>query len=273
MSDEIVIIAPKTIEETRSLSKELALSNLMPAALRKKPEDLFAIVLTGAELGLAPMQAVRGMHIIEGKVSLSADLMGALVKRSPVCEYLTLVESSGTVATYRTKRKSEPGETVISFTIEQAHAAGVAGKGNWAKYPDAMLRARALSAICRAVYPDLCLGLYDSESGELGEVRAPISDQAAHVQSVKDAIRAQVTEVRAPAAVSSAVERFATAVGPAVTDAEFTEESWEDKINGAASADALKAMLPALQALPPERAAVLKPLFNSRRAVLVINAP
>lgn len=258
MSDEIVIIAPKTIEETRSLSKELALSNLMPAALRKKPEDLFAIVLTGAELGLAPMQAVRGMHIIEGKVSLSADLMGALVKRSPVCEYLTLVESSGTVATYRTKRKGEPGETVISFTLEQAHAAGVTGKGNWAKYPDAMLRARALSAICRAVYPDLCLGLYDSESGELG---APISDQAAHVQSVKDAIRAQVTEVRAPVKAET------------VTDAEFTEESWEDKINGATSADALKAMLPALQALPPERAAVLKPLFNSRRAVLVINAP
>ena len=51
--------------------------------------------------------------------------------------------------------------------MAEAQAAGVATKDNWRKFPAAMLRARAASALVRAVYPDVLLGVYDSDSGEL----------------------------------------------------------------------------------------------------------
>ncbi len=165
-----ITLVPRTATEARDVSAMLAPAALLPAALRQKPADVLAIVLTGAELGLGPMQSIRGIHLIEGKPSLSADLIAALVmRRSDVCEYLRVVQSTAKVATYETRRKGHPTPTSMSFTIEQAQGAGLAGRGNWAKYPDAMLRARAVTALCRAVYPDLVGGLYDAD--ELGEAR------------------------------------------------------------------------------------------------------
>lgn len=166
MSNELVVITPKSIEEAERMSKTLAASHLLPDALRAKPADVLATVLAGAELGLAPMQAIRGIVVIKGKPTLSADTMGALVKRRrDVCEYLILKESTPERAVYETKRTGDPAATTMEFSIEDAKRAGLAGD-NWRKYPAAMLRARCLSAICRAVFPDLCLGLYDPD--ELG---------------------------------------------------------------------------------------------------------
>lgn len=59
-------------------------------------------------------------------------------------------------------------EAPISFTMEDAKRAGVAGKGNWSKFPAQMLRARAASGAIRAHCPEvLGAGVYESESGEL----------------------------------------------------------------------------------------------------------
>lgn len=174
MSSEITIIAPRSLEESERLAVTLAKSALLPTDLRNKPQDVLATLMAGAELGLAPMQALRGIQIIQGKPSLSADLMGALVKRRPdICEYLQLVESTPTKATYRTKRKGEPEPTTMSFTMEDAKAAELIGSRMYKKFPANMLRARCLAAICRAVYPDLCLGLYDSDTGELTNGEPP----------------------------------------------------------------------------------------------------
>jgi hypothetical protein len=66
----------------------------------------------------------------------------------------------------------EPEATTITFTLEDARAAGlVSAGGMYTKYPRQMLRARCLAEICRAVYPDLCMGLYDPE--ELGAPSEP----------------------------------------------------------------------------------------------------
>lgn len=163
MSSEIQIVAPQSIQETETLSLTLAKSALLPAELRGKQADILATILTGAELGLAPMQSLRGIQIIKGKPTLSADTMGALCKRrGDICEYLNLKESTPERVTYETKRKGE-AITTMSFTMADAQRAGLAGSDTYKKFPAAMLRARCLSALCRAVYPDLCLGLYDPD--------------------------------------------------------------------------------------------------------------
>lgn len=178
MSDEITL-APRSLEEVRSLSKELSVSRLLPAAMQKSPADVMLVVLTGHELGLQPMQAIRGIHIIEGKPSLSADMMSALcLRRRDVCERITLLESTETKATYEAVRVGQKA-VKMSWTMEQAKRAGVLGKGNWAKFPEAMLRARCLSAICRAVFPDLVGGVYDPDELLRDGLSAPPAPAAA----------------------------------------------------------------------------------------------
>ncbi len=164
---------PKSLDEARQLSSELASSPLMPVDLRGKKGDVLIIIMTGAELGLPPMQSIRSVSVIKGKPSLSADLMVALCKRRPdVCESLVLVEASEKVATYRAKHVGEP-ETVMSFTMADAQAAGLAGQDMYKKYPKQMLRARCASLICRAIFPELMMGVYDADSGELTDGVVP----------------------------------------------------------------------------------------------------
>ena len=172
----ITIITPRSLSEAKELAATLAGARTIPEALQKSPADVLAIVMAGAELGLAPMQSVRGLVLIKGKPTLSADAMGALVKsRRDVCTFLMLRHSDGQRATYETQRVGDPSSTTMSFTLDEAKAAGLAGGDNWRKFPAAMLRARALSAICRAVYPDLLLGVYDPDELAAPPIEPPVT--------------------------------------------------------------------------------------------------
>jgi hypothetical protein len=198
MNDAITIITPKSLSEAKELAQTLAAARSIPEVLQKSPADVLAIVLAGAELGLAPMQSIRGIRLIKGQPALSADAMGALVKaRRDVCQYLLLVESTPQRATYRTQRVGDPQPTELTYTLEDAQRAGLTSGDNWRKYPAAMLRARCLSAICRAVYPDLLLGVYDPE--ELASVEPPRPAQPAEVvDAVVQAATAAAVSTPAP---------------------------------------------------------------------------
>src|SRR5678815_1882045 len=106
-------------------------------------------ILYGRELGFSPVVSMMGIHVIEGKPSLSSNLMGTLVKRSGRYDY-RVKESTDKRCSIEFLQKDGKkwvsiGESV--FTIEDAQRAGVVrAGGGWSKYPKAMLFARALSA-------------------------------------------------------------------------------------------------------------------------------
>lgn len=154
---------PATLPDAERLADRLARSGLIPEALRGKPGDVLIVLMTGHELGLAPMQALRGLHVVNGRPIMAADLAVALVKRSPACGHFSLLESTDARATYETQRRGEPGKTRLTWTIEQADAAGLLNRGPWKQTPAAMLRARCALALARAVYPDLLMGIYDPD--------------------------------------------------------------------------------------------------------------
>jgi hypothetical protein len=162
---------PTNIEQAMTLATTLSKSGLIPDSLRNKPADVLVVLMTGRELGLGPMQALRGIAVINGKPVLSADLLVAqCLRHRDVCEWFRLVESTDKAARYETKRAgSEP--VAMAWTIEQANAAGLTGKGPWKAHTAAMLRARCSAALARAVYPDLVGGMYETDEGN--EMRAP----------------------------------------------------------------------------------------------------
>lgn len=172
-----------------------AASALAPEALRNRPQDALVVLMAGRELGLAPMQSLRMLTVIKGKVTLSADATVALVRRSGECVEWRLVESTATRATYTTRRKGDTEPTALTWTMDQAQRAGLTGGQQWRTYPEAMLRARCAAALARIVYPDIVAGIYDPD--ELVDV-APQSPR----QSAAPVIDAEVIEERAPDAPS-----------------------------------------------------------------------
>lgn len=144
----------------------------------KSPQEAIARAVTiawkGRELGIPPLQAFSSIGVINGKPCLSAELMLALCyQRVPgfAATFSTPPERQNVECTLTLQRKNGQPQA-FRFTIEDAQRAGVVRPNSpWTKFPAAMLRARAISAACRAVCPDAIMGCYTPEEmgGEVME--------------------------------------------------------------------------------------------------------
>lgn len=150
----------------REQAKVLVQSGFLPKAVNT-PEKAMAIIQTGRELGLGPMQSLRSIHIIEGKPTMSADLIAGLALAKVPGSVLRVAETTNEKCVVEAGRAGQK-VTPFTFTMKDAQQAGLAGKSNWKNYPRAMLRARAITEAARAIFPDAVMGLYDPD--ELGAV-------------------------------------------------------------------------------------------------------
>jgi hypothetical protein len=219
MSNELSIL-----QQDLSLAATLIKSGLLPASV-KTPEAAVVIIMTGRELGLLPLQALRSISVVEGKPTLSADLLLALAYKSGHCtgyEILELTDEKCVVQIARNGIVKPP----YSYTIEEARKAGLANRPNWQRHTKAMLRARATAAACRAYFPDVVLGLYTPDElddlspvpAEAAPARAEIVKPAV-VVDIKPALPAEQTKPALPAGLSKEDEEEATIQIEAVKNA------------------------------------------------------
>ena len=179
MASDLVTYTPPSageLEQTWLLADRFSRTEFVPTALRGKPEAVMACMLAGRELGIGPMQALQKIHIIQGRPTLSAELMASLVRRAG--HRLRTIESTAATATVEGARHDDPdAPEKITFTLEDAKRAGLVGKDVWKAYPTAMLWARAVSALCRRLFPDVLAGMsYTREELEGGSTEAVWGD-------------------------------------------------------------------------------------------------
>ena len=162
--------APATLTEAVQFSEMLANSSMVPRAYQGKPQDVLVCVQWGYEMGLAPMQALQNIAVINGKPSVYGDAAMALVQASPVCEDVEeYFEDEGTpnpVAVCVAKRKGRKPVTA-KFSVEDAKRAGLWGKtGPWQAYPKRMMQMRARGFALRDAFPDVLKGLITAEEAQ-----------------------------------------------------------------------------------------------------------
>ena len=162
--------APTTMGEALQFSEMLANSSMVPKAYQGKANDVLVCIQWGYEMGLAPMQSLQNIAVINGKPSVYGDAMMALVQASPVCEDVEeYFEGEGTpnpIAVCVAKRKGrKPVET--RFSVEDAKRAGLWGKGGpWTAYPKRMLQMRARGFALRDAFPDVLKGMISVEEAQ-----------------------------------------------------------------------------------------------------------
>jgi RecT family len=257
---QVTALVPTTIPETQDLAKRFAQSRLLPAELQGKEADVFVTILAGMELGLAPMASLRSIHIIKGKPVLSADGMVAVVQASGLCEYFIAIESSDKVATYETKRRGAPAPQRVSFSIEEAKLAGLApGKpdSNWARFPAAMLRARAKAALARDAYPDAIAGVYTEDEIPVTTTPPPRTD------------RAWPPGVRQPAEQAAAEGEQEQVQDAEIVGEGEVETPLIDRVRHARSLDELGALTPLLKKAPAEDMPALRDAWRESQVRLV----
>jgi len=162
---------PQSFADLTRLGEMAARSRLFAV---QSPEAAVVMMLTGASLGLPPVTALRGIHVVQGRAVLSSDLLVAVVLRSGQCDLWRPVEVNAERCTLETRRRGHADPIRHTWTMEMARKASLTGKaGPWQQFPAAMLRARCGAELARMVYPDVLFGVY--VEGELDEAAQPAS--------------------------------------------------------------------------------------------------
>lgn len=179
------VVAPTglvSLGETVRYAELLANSGLLPKEYRRQPANVLFAVEYGRTLGITPIAAITGIHVIEGKPCASAGLMGALVRKAG---HKLRVTGDNKSATAQIIRADDPDYVFkVTFTLDDAVNAGLCEIRNdrpyarsqkngkvlpWEAYTRALLKARALSAVARDACEDVLFGLHYTPE-ELGAV-------------------------------------------------------------------------------------------------------
>lgn len=180
MTTALQTIQPNEYEVLRHQADSLVKTGFLPSAI-KTPEQALAIILTGRELGIPAMAALNTINVIQGKPTVSPQLMLALIERSRELENIAIEIGNDSVKVTM-KRIGRTAHTEV-FGKTEAQAMNLFGKDNYKKQPLVMYKWRAVAACARTVFPDVILGLYTPE--EMGAEVSVDEDGVMRIESVE----------------------------------------------------------------------------------------
>jgi len=159
-------LIPNNFEGLWRMATIMSQSGMMPRGV-SRPESVFVAVQMGLEIGLAPMQAVQNIAVINGRPSIWGDSVLGLVRASGKLKSFSETfkgsfPNDDFTAVAVAERDNEHIER--EFSISDAKAAGLWKKeGPWRQYPKRMLQMRARSWVLRDGFGDVLKGLRTTE--------------------------------------------------------------------------------------------------------------
>lgn len=184
------------LNQAWKLSKELVATGFLPKAINT-PAKAVAVYLKGRELGLPFMQSMGSIHVIEGKPSVSAELMAALCFARVKGFGMKIIQADNQACVIEYRRAgSEPFR--YSYSMDDAKRAGLTGRGPWNSHPAPMLAARNKGQALRLYCPDATMGIYaveeltDDPNATWGDVAPAVTPRPAAAAVKRDeAVKAQ----------------------------------------------------------------------------------
>ncbi len=256
-------LTPRSLDEAMQFAGMLAKSSIVPKDFIGNPGNILVAVQWGAEIGLAPLQAMQSIAIINGRPAIWGDAALALVRGSGLLEYISETHE-GDVAVCTLKRKGEP-EAVRTFSMEEAKRAGLTGKsGPWTQYPKRMLQLRARAFALRDVFPDVLRGVHVAEEAQ----DIPIEKHMGPAEEVAKQVEPQSRAERARAAVAKK-----KAAPPAIENEPSPAlEAALGAIHAAQSMDELAATGATAGALTEAELEIAKGAYKARKAEIAAAA-
>jgi hypothetical protein len=146
------------------LANAIAGTDFVPTSLQGNPAAITAAILYGDEVGLGPMMSLAKISVINGRSTLAAEAQRALILQAG--HDLWIEESTTTKCTVAGRRRDSDQTSRITWTMDDAKRANLAGKPPWRMYPRQMLLARASAELARAIFADAIGGLAATEEME-----------------------------------------------------------------------------------------------------------
>lgn len=150
-------------EHAWRVARAFASSQLMPAHLRGKPEDVLIALHMAQQLHEDPLIICQSIYIISGKAGWSASYMIARANRAGVFKGRIGWTTTGTgkdLAVTARAVLAENGEEVsATATMQMAMAENWVKNAKYQTMPELMLRYRSATMLVRLYAPEVMLGL------------------------------------------------------------------------------------------------------------------
>lgn len=162
----LATLMPTSLAEAMEFAGVMSKSSIVPKDYQGNPGNILVAVQWGAEIGLAPLQAMQSIAVINGRPSIWGDAMLALVRGSGLLEYIR-EEPTDEGCTCTLKRSGDQHEVERIFTVDDAKKAGLWGKqGPWQQHPKRMMQMRARAFALRDTFPDVLRGVHIGEDAQ-----------------------------------------------------------------------------------------------------------
>jgi hypothetical protein len=155
---------PRDLPSAITLARLISSSPLCPAPLRAREADVLLVMMTGAEMGLSTMQALRNLHVINGRIGMSAAMIRSRCQSHPDCELFEVAEADATHAAIEVKKRGWSERRLVPWTIEEAHRAELVQPDSlWTRWPQEMCVARATTRAATMYFPEVTSGIFAEE--------------------------------------------------------------------------------------------------------------
>lgn len=142
--------------KTEQVANVLAKTTFVPKAMQGKPAEVAAAMMRSFEMAIDPLDGLGHMHVINGKVGYSAELMRRRIIEAG--HEILFVETTDSRAVIKARRREHVDDEskwqTFTFTEENARKAKIDLGG----YPADKLVARASSRMCRRMFPEVLAG-------------------------------------------------------------------------------------------------------------------
>jgi len=197
---------PRDLPSAITLARLIASSPLCPPPLRGREADVLLVMMTGAEMGLSTMQALRNLHVIDGRIGMSAAMIRSRCQSHPDCEVFEVAEADATHAVVEVKKRSWGERRLVVWTLDDAERAQLTQPDSlWSRWPQEMCVARATTRAATMYFPEVTSGIFAEEDlkamppPEPVVVEAPGDSEPAPMSAL-DAFAAAGEEGEEPAA-------------------------------------------------------------------------
>lgn len=199
-------------------------------------EQCATLMLIAESEGVHPMKALQMYDLIPGKPP-----------RMKATEMQARFQRSGGKLQWKKRTDAEctlwgshpsGGELEVTWTMERAKNAGLAGRDNWRKFPAQMLASKCVAELVRALFPECINGMYTAE--ECGERPATcyVEDTPCVIVNDEEELRQACDNIDAHEALIKEIGDLAKEIDDA--DKRARAFAWLDNYHGIADCEKMK---------------------------------
>src|SRR5262245_26437018 len=119
----------EVMERGTELAEVIANTDFVPKQLRGNQPAILAAILYGNEVGLDPMTSLQLVAVIDGRPTLAAEGMRALILAAG--HELWVEESTTSRAVVAGRRRDGKNTSRVTWTLDDVKRAGIGGRPNY----------------------------------------------------------------------------------------------------------------------------------------------